>query len=443
MSLPFWFRRRFVRKPSAPARRPARWRPTLEALEDRLVLSTFIVNNTNDSGAGSLRQAILDANAAPGADVITFDPTVFSTPQTIRLLSMVPNITGDLTIEGPTAARLTISGYPTCYGGTDRGDALILNVSAGDLTLSDLTLTNGPAQGDGGAPWIRSGDAGYGGGILVNARGAVTLNDCTLSCDTVETQDGRGDFGGAGYSCGIEITAATVTLNNSTLSSDTVETVEGGRGGFGGAEHGGGIVITAGTITLNNSTLSNDTDDIVEGGHRDFGDTDQGGIFLSARTVTLNNSTLSNDTDDTREGGSGDSSHLITLVSSGLNLPAGVAVDRFGNVFIADTRNNLIEEWQPYPRGLFPLVDGLNGPAGVAVDDSGNVFIADTGNNAIKEWQASTRTVSTLVSSGLSFPNGVAVDRWGYVYIADTFDSAIKQLLRAAEGATPPEPSPG
>jgi hypothetical protein len=47
--------------------------------------ATFPVTNTNDSGAGSLRQAILDANAMAGADTINFDAGVFATPQTITL----------------------------------------------------------------------------------------------------------------------------------------------------------------------------------------------------------------------------------------------------------------------------------------------------------------------------------------------------------------------
>src|SRR5262249_44065845 len=47
----------------------------------------FTVTNTSDSGAGSLRQAILDANISPGADVINFDPAAFGTLSTIRLLS--------------------------------------------------------------------------------------------------------------------------------------------------------------------------------------------------------------------------------------------------------------------------------------------------------------------------------------------------------------------
>jgi hypothetical protein len=58
-----------------PTRRPrsrARCRPRLELLEDRTLPSTFLVSNVADNGAGSLRQAILDANAHAGADVIDF-----------------------------------------------------------------------------------------------------------------------------------------------------------------------------------------------------------------------------------------------------------------------------------------------------------------------------------------------------------------------------------
>src|SRR5262245_7740375 len=65
----------------------------------------YTVTNLNDSGAGSLRQAILDANAAAGADTITF-----SVKGTISLLSSLPDITdvAGLTIEGQKS--ITISG---------------------------------------------------------------------------------------------------------------------------------------------------------------------------------------------------------------------------------------------------------------------------------------------------------------------------------------------
>src|SRR5438067_13661342 len=69
--------------------------------------ATFTVGNTSDSGAGSLRQAILDANGAAGADTILFGSGVTGT---ITLTSGQLSITGDLTITGPGANRLTVSG---------------------------------------------------------------------------------------------------------------------------------------------------------------------------------------------------------------------------------------------------------------------------------------------------------------------------------------------
>src|SRR5262245_43455223 len=62
---------RSTRKLTVRTRRHA-LRPRLEDLEQRSLLSTFQVINTNDSGPGSLRQALLDASSSPGADTITF-----------------------------------------------------------------------------------------------------------------------------------------------------------------------------------------------------------------------------------------------------------------------------------------------------------------------------------------------------------------------------------
>src|SRR4051794_37024563 len=78
---------------------PRRFRPRLELLESRLAPATFTVNSVNDAGAGSLRQAILDANAAAGADTINFS-IVGST--TINLASALPTVTGPVTIAGNT-----------------------------------------------------------------------------------------------------------------------------------------------------------------------------------------------------------------------------------------------------------------------------------------------------------------------------------------------------
>ena len=116
-------------------RRPMR--PTVLALEDRRLLSTFTVTDTADSGTGSLRDEIGLANAAAGANTIDFDPTVFATAQTITLTSGqldLSNTSGTETITGP-AAGVTVSG-----GGTSR----VFQVDAGvTASISGLTITGG------------------------------------------------------------------------------------------------------------------------------------------------------------------------------------------------------------------------------------------------------------------------------------------------------------
>ena len=71
---------------------------------------TLIVNTTADSGAGSLRNVLAEANAFPGSDTITFDATVFATPQTIPLTTGELTIGEGVTITGPGARLATVSG---------------------------------------------------------------------------------------------------------------------------------------------------------------------------------------------------------------------------------------------------------------------------------------------------------------------------------------------
>jgi len=128
---------------------------------------------------------------------------------------------------------------------------------------------------------------------------------------------------------------------------------------------------------------------------------------------------------------------FTTLVSTNLNFPQGVAVDGFGNVYIADTENSAVEEWVATNNTVITLVSTeLNRPQGVAVDGAGNVYIADTENNQVDEWTAANGNVTTLVSTGLDFPIGVAVDNLGNVYIADSHNNAIKEWVVAANTVT-------
>src|SRR5438874_2028732 len=97
------FRRTRTRRPGRRPLLPRSFRPCFEPLEDRVVPTVFPVINTANSGAGSLRQAILDANAHPNdldeRDRIEFN-IVGDGVQTIRPTSALPAVTDPVVIDG-------------------------------------------------------------------------------------------------------------------------------------------------------------------------------------------------------------------------------------------------------------------------------------------------------------------------------------------------------
>src|SRR5262245_42378524 len=112
----FWIRNLFATRARHAVRKaPSRARQFLEALEDRCVPSTIVVNNPTDTpvvGQTDLRQAIAQANSNGGDERIVFDKTVFEKPRTITLVGTqleLSDMTGTVTIRGP-AAGVTISG---------------------------------------------------------------------------------------------------------------------------------------------------------------------------------------------------------------------------------------------------------------------------------------------------------------------------------------------
>ena len=145
--------------------------------------------------------------------------------------------------------------------------------------------------------------------------------------------------------------------------------------------------------------------------------------------------------------------------NAGLNYPYGVALDSSGNVYIADTYNQIIRKVTP--SGAISTVAGtysvssfggdgfyatsafLNYPNSVAVDNSGNVYIADTSNQRIRKVTASTGRISTIAGNGtagysgdgssatsakINNPNAVCLDTNGNIYIADTGNHCIRKI---------------
>ena len=279
----------------------------------------IVVTNTNDSGPGSLRDALAVAN-----DGDTIDATGVS--GTILLTSSELQITHAVTINGPGAGNLALDGD---------FHFRVLENFASDVTISDLTITNG-----------FSADNNGGGGILNH--GELTLSDSIVSNSSVADNNGQG--GGVSNNPGATLTVtgsaingnyaccggagggifgdddATVTVINSTINGNGVGCLGGGifilnaqltvlnstisgnsADGFSGIceqGSGGGIwLYGVGTLTVTNSTISGN--ETTGGG---------GGILLGGGTATVTNSTISENS--AQEGGGIFNSATATILDT-------------------------------------------------------------------------------------------------------------------------------
>ncbi|HSU44995.1 MAG TPA: Ig-like domain-containing protein [Casimicrobiaceae bacterium] len=161
--------------------------------------ATFTVSNTNDSGAGSFRQALLDANLAAGADTI-----VFAIPgaglHTITLTSLLPVITGPVVIDGYTQAGSSANTNPM-----NAGINAVLQI---ELTGTQVSLVFQPGS-DGST--VR--------GLVINGSSNdkidgqssnLTVTGNFLGTNAIGTAVGSGAFGGFGVR--IEGSAANATI---------------------------------------------------------------------------------------------------------------------------------------------------------------------------------------------------------------------------------------
>jgi hypothetical protein len=119
-----------------------------------------------------------------------------------------------------------------------------------------------------------------------------------------------------------------------------------------------------------------------------------------------------------------------------LSGPTGVAVDSYGNVFVANTVNNNIIEL-PFGGGAaLTLGSGLSSPVGLAVDPAGSLYIADSRNNRIafipNENGVLTTADQMAIITGLGSPTGVAIAGSGTVYVADSFNNTIYTFVRSS-----------
>lgn len=242
---------------------------TQEAWEG--VLATYTVTTTTDGGAGSLRQAIINANANAGTDTITF---VGSGTYLLTIAGTGEDAaaTGDLDItdnliiigNGPGNTVIDASGFGV--------DGVVHLLGTNTATISGVT--------------IQGGTANDGGGIFVDGSSILNLTDAIV-------QNNTSDLGGGLHVHGTANVNRVLFFNNSS-------TVEGGAIHFHGADGGSltNITVTGNTSGIDGGGLWTDTSITITNSTftLNHANNDGGGIVADAGTITISNTIVSDNT---------------------------------------------------------------------------------------------------------------------------------------------------
>jgi len=283
--------------------------------------ATFSVDNLADSGPGSLRQAVLAANAAAGPDEI-----IFTVTGSITLTSGRISITDGLVINGPGAGALTVSG-------NDLSQIFFVQsatVAPVEVTLEGLTLTRGREFSAGGALVTVGENLTILDSVISDSRSGLDMDPVSDGCGGNIAQEGGslrivnssvigGTAIGAGASFGgnLCLLGVSLILERSTVSGGSAHVGGGLYFIFGSTatvlsstisgntaqENGGGVYIDFGELQFLNSTISGNTAGDDGGGiYANSQGDGHPGSFVSLRLTTVSNNTAA---------GTGGSLHLV------------------------------------------------------------------------------------------------------------------------------------
>jgi hypothetical protein len=334
---------------------------------------SFTVTNTNDSGPGSLRQAILNANLSPDDNVIDFD--LSCSPCTITLTSgeLLIDNNGTLTISGLGANQLSVSG--------NNVSRVFLTQPDVNLTINGLTISGGAVTGTGGAIYMQ---------------GALTLND-TIVSDNSASEEGGGIYNGGG----------TVTLNNTAVSDNSA------------SGDGGGIYNFMGTMTLNNSTVSGNST------------TGNGGGIYNNGTLTLTNSTVGGNSASGDGGGiynnivfPFDTTGLTlynTTVSNNRTGQDGGGIYSYGRLIITNS--------------TVSGNSASSGGGGIFDNDAGNTVMTVT-NSTVANNTATFGAGIASYQSGFNIGNSIVAGNTGSSDVTGPFDSQGYNLIGNGDGSS-------
>lgn len=276
--------------------------------------ASYTASASGDAGVGSLRQAIIDANASPGADVISV------TASSINLSRALPTITEAVTITG-LGARLTV------VNGFNSARIFVVNNPSGTVVIEKLAI-----RGNGAGTFT-----GQGAGIHAQGGGTLQLSQVAVENNRASTDGGglytasptivnQSTFSGNAATTGGAIAIATppgarVTVNVTNDSGELpaeVKIVNSTISGNSASSAGAGInLLTAATVAVTNATIAfNNVATAGTGAGINVG-VGSGAYSLIATLLALNN-------DPAADRNCGCSFAACSFISSGFN---GVNVD--------------------------------------------------------------------------------------------------------------------
>ncbi len=280
--------------------------------------ATLTVTTTADAGAGSLRQAIIDANNAPGNDAIDFN-LPGAGPHVISLLDSLPNVDSNIAILNQSNGSEAITVQRSTAAGTANFRILLVN-SGNTVTVSDLTFKNGLLSATAGTSAL--------GGAIRND-GDLTVLFCTFinnqvvgGAGTVSGgANGRGGDaqGGALYNSGTLTVITSIFDTNSALAGNGAGTGQGGAGQ-------GGALYNSSSATAQVSDC-NFLTSLATGGNGNTPGGGQGGAIRNSGTLSLLDCSFQNNTANHRAGDAqgGNIYNSGTLTGVGCKINSGNA----------------------------------------------------------------------------------------------------------------------
>ncbi|MEI6236902.1 MAG: hypothetical protein WCT04_27910, partial [Planctomycetota bacterium] len=215
--------------------------PTVNTLT---INQALVVTNTNDSGAGSLRQAIIDANNNAGPDVITFN--IGTGAQSILVSTALPNITTDVTIDGTTQPGF--AGTPLITVGSTFTGTVLNAVGAATFEVKALNFTYSVGGNAGGAISTSScGNVSFTNNVIANrfiGFSVTTTSNLSIQNNSLTNTGTNGSYA---------ITINTVTGTLSAAGNTFAGTFEAGYR----LDASNNIIISDGTVPNTNISIPN------------------------------------------------------------------------------------------------------------------------------------------------------------------------------------------